>query len=67
MRANLKVPPRFPHKVEASLLHPRGNDSVLLNFLDLVEFTVVQCLHFAKGLLFVTIYLIWELGPTIRH
>uniref|UniRef100_A0A3P9MK95 Family with sequence similarity 135 member A n=1 Tax=Oryzias latipes TaxID=8090 RepID=A0A3P9MK95_ORYLA len=26
MRANLKVPPRFPHKVEASLLHPRDSD-----------------------------------------
>ncbi|XP_020565332.1 protein FAM135A isoform X3 [Oryzias latipes] len=26
MRANLKVPPRFPHKVEASLLHPRDCD-----------------------------------------
>uniref|UniRef100_A0A8C7X261 Family with sequence similarity 135 member A n=1 Tax=Oryzias sinensis TaxID=183150 RepID=A0A8C7X261_9TELE len=26
MRANLKVPPRFPHKVEASLLHHRDSD-----------------------------------------
>ncbi|XP_061600581.1 protein FAM135A isoform X2 [Cololabis saira] len=26
MRASLKVPPRVPHKVEASLLHPAGSD-----------------------------------------
>ncbi|KAM6916811.1 protein FAM135A isoform 2-T2 [Xenentodon cancila] len=26
MRASLKVPPRVPHKVEASLLHPGGSD-----------------------------------------
>lgn len=24
IRASLKVPPRFPHKVETSLLHPGG-------------------------------------------
>lgn len=26
IRASLKVPPRFPHKVETSLLHPGGSD-----------------------------------------
>ncbi|NP_001135125.1 FAM135A [Salmo salar] len=26
IRASMKVPPRVPHKVEASLLHPPGSD-----------------------------------------
>lgn len=26
MRGSLKVPPRVPHKVETSLLHPGGKD-----------------------------------------
>nr|XP_019948887.1 PREDICTED: protein FAM135A isoform X3 [Paralichthys olivaceus] len=38
IRANLKVPPRVPHKVETSLLHPGGSD---LAFPALVQDDVI--------------------------
>ncbi|XP_061814817.1 protein FAM135A isoform X1 [Nerophis lumbriciformis] len=39
IRANLKIPPRVPHKIEASLLHPSGSD---LAFPALVQDDVIS-------------------------
>lgn len=53
IRASLKVPPRVPHKVETSLLHPGGKGTCAViwyhDFIDL-NLQLVFCTHFLGGL-----------------